>query len=367
MKVLFLTNIPSPYTTNFFNELGKSVDLTVVYERERAADRSSSWGDGEIINFKKIVLKGLKKGNEQSLSFGILKHLKRNYDYIILGSFTTPTGILAVLWMKLFRIKYSLFSEGGIAKNGKGIKELIKKIIIRRANLYLSSCKLGDEYFVQYGADKDKIRRIIFTTLYEHDIEPNADFIENRTNNIPKLIAVGRFIESKGFMGLIEVSREINKDYPHELHIVGSGTEKDKYINYINDYKLNNIYVIDQLDKDALLKYYRESDIFVLPTKSDTWGLVIIEAMSQGLPIITTNTCVAGREFVDQNSGLLYDYSNLIELKNSLVQLINDNKLMKQLSYNNYIKMKDYTFENMVKGHLDILNSEYKKRLTRTK
>ena len=358
MKVLFLTNIPSPYTTDFFNDLGKEVDLTVIYERENASDRGLDWSETTSLNFRKIILKGINVRKEQSISLGIIKHLNRKFDRIILGSFTTPTGIIAVLWMKLLRIKYMLFSEGGIPKNGKGIKEKIKKLIIKRADKYLSTCTLGDQYFTQYGAKTENIKRIIFTSIYKNDIEKNTDFIKNRSNKIPKLIAVGRFMESKGFMRLIEISGEISKEVSHELYIIGSGPEKDKYLNYINNNNLQNIFIVDQLSKFHLLKYYRESDLFILPTKSDTWGLVIIEAMSQGLPIITTKTCVSGNEFVGLENGRLFDYGDNLKFQKYLLELLGDEKLRINMSINNYNKMKNYTFENMRTKFLEAISKE---------
>ena len=59
MKVLFLTNIPSPYRVDFFNELGKLCELTVLFEREKATDRE--WDSNNNINYEAIYLKGIKK------------------------------------------------------------------------------------------------------------------------------------------------------------------------------------------------------------------------------------------------------------------------------------------------------------------
>jgi len=358
MKVLFLTNIPSPYTTKFFNDLGNQVELTVIYERDNASDRDSDWSKTEKQNFRKIILRGIKVRKEQSISLGIIRHLSKKYDQIILGSFTTPTGIIAVLWMKLLRIKYMLFSEGGIPKNGKGFREKVKKLVIKKADRYLSTCELGDQYFIKYGAKSKNIRRIIFTTISEKDIVSNHDFIYKRKNKLPQIIAVGRFIKRKGFIHLIELSAKINSLYPHEVMIVGSGPEKKVYQKFISRNNLFNIRIIDYLPKQELLQYYRNSDIFVLPTELDTWGLVVIEAMTQGLPVITTDTCVSGTEFVGMDSGRLFKFGDDLNFQKYLIELLRDEKLRLDMSVNNYIKMRDYTFENMIIRFMDAISKE---------
>lgn len=60
MRVLFLTNIPSPYRIDFFNELGKLCELTVLFEREDATNREANWLKNEIQYFKGVFLSGKK-------------------------------------------------------------------------------------------------------------------------------------------------------------------------------------------------------------------------------------------------------------------------------------------------------------------
>ncbi|MDF2566888.1 MAG: glycosyltransferase family 4 protein, partial [Oscillospiraceae bacterium] len=93
MKVLFLTNIPSPYRIDFFEELGKLCDLTVLFEREDAKDRENSWLKTDFTNFKYSFLKSIKIGNDSAFCPSILKYIKGNqYDVIIIGIYSTPTG-----------------------------------------------------------------------------------------------------------------------------------------------------------------------------------------------------------------------------------------------------------------------------------
>ena len=57
-KILYMTNLPVPYKIDFFNELGKNMDLTVVFERRTASDREDSWLSSSFFNFKAMFING---------------------------------------------------------------------------------------------------------------------------------------------------------------------------------------------------------------------------------------------------------------------------------------------------------------------
>ena len=74
MKILYLKNLAAPYRVDFFNELSKYCDLTVLFERKRADDRDDGWYSNNY-KFKGIFLNSKNIGNESSLSFEVLKYL----------------------------------------------------------------------------------------------------------------------------------------------------------------------------------------------------------------------------------------------------------------------------------------------------
>ena len=129
MKILYILNVPSPYRVDYFNELGKYCDLTVLFERESSEERDASWLDFAFKNFKGIFLEGKSYKVDSSFCPSVVKYLKRNrYDYIICANFTSPTGMLAIEYMRLRGIKYYLESDGGFPKSGKGfVAELQEK------------------------------------------------------------------------------------------------------------------------------------------------------------------------------------------------------------------------------------------------
>lgn len=364
MRLLFLSNVPSPYMVDFFNELGKLCDLTVVFEKRTSSERDKSWEEFQFNNFNGIILKGLNTAVDAAFCPQVVNYIdKIKYDHIVVTNPATPTGIIAIEFMKLKKIPYILESEGSFAKSGKGIKEMFKKHIMSGAELYFSTTPKADEYFLTYGATKDKIVKYPFTSLYNKELlekslsDTEKIAIRNRLglNGAKIAIAVGRFIPLKCYDILIEAWKNINKDFC--LYIIGGGPEKEKYEQLIRKFNLDNIYLIDFMDKIQLFEYYQAADLFIHPTSTDVWGLVINEAMACGLPVVTTNMCIAGTELVKNNvNGFVVGVRNIQQLSDKIRLVLENDNLQKSMAIESLERIKWYTFENMANEHYRILN-----------
>lgn len=363
MKLLFLSNVPSPYMVDFFNELGKLCDLTVIFEKKTSSERDKSWEKYKFKNFKGIIMRGINTDVDAALCPQVIKYIKKNvYDDIIVTNPATPTGIIAIEYMKIRKIKYILESEGGFAKDGKGIKERFKKHLMTGAKFYLSTTQKADEYFLTYGATEDKIYKYPFTSLYNSELLKDPLSIDEKKQLRKKMnlngkkiaIAVGRFISLKHYDVLINAWINQNKEY--SLYIIGGGEEKENYKKIIKKNNLKNVYLLDFMSKNELFEYYKASDLFIHPTSTDVWGLVINEAMACALPVITTNMCIAGLELVkDYENGFIVPVGNKMEFEDKINNILNDDQLIEKMSKKSLDKIKWYTFENMAQEHINIL------------
>lgn len=359
MKVLWITNIPSPYRVDFFNELGKYCDLTVLYERKKADNRQ--WNSDENKNYKVVFLKGLKKDVDTALCFEVIKYLnKRKYRHIVVGGYSTPTGMLAIQYMRFRRIKYILNCDGGFVREEKKLNYIVKKHFISKANCYLSSGKETNKYLIHYGAKSENINIYPFTSLYNEDI---LDVVKNVTEKqcIRKkynivgeriIVFVGQMIPRKGIDILLKAATKFSREI--HTYIIG-GKPTQEYLNIIND-ELNqeNIHFLDFMNKSDLYQYLQASDLFVFPTREDIWGLVVNEAMANGLPVITTNKCVAGRELVHDN-GYIINADDHEELVKKIEKCIYNNELLNFFSLNSIQNIRNYTIEKMARKIFNIM------------
>lgn len=368
-KILFLVNTPSPYRIKFFNELGKLCDLTVLFEQRSSIRRDSTWYSKNYTGFKAVFLKGVKIKKDTILSIDVSNYLKKNkYDIFIVGGYSTPTGMLAIELLNFRKIPFILNVDGGIIKKDSNYKYKIKKRYISSATYWLSTGEYTSKYLMHYGAQKERIFNYPFTSVYEKDIlndlvsyeEKEKMKSELKISGSKMILAIGRFIYSKGFDVLLKASENLPKEY--EVYIIG-GQPTDEYLNLIKKYKLDNVHFINFKSEKDLKKYYMASDLFVLPTRGDVWGLVINEAMAMGLPIITTDQCIAGLELIENNkNGFIVPVEDESILNNKIKTILNDANKRKIMSINNINKIKNYSIENMAIEHIRIFEKYLKEQ-----
>lgn len=356
MKVLWLTNIPSPYRVDFFNELGRLCELTVLFEKKSSEERDNSWLNYRVEHFKAVFLKGKSIGVAEALCPSVIKWINKDYDQIIVTNFSDPTGMMAILWLKLHRKHYTLESDGGFPGNGKGLRERVKRFFISGAQRYFSTAEIHDQYYLTYGAEKDRIVRYPFTSLSDKDILPEPISDEEKQRIRKELgisekyvaLAVGQFIYRKGYDVLIRASVGV----PNVgVYIVG-GEAPLEYLKLAKEVGATNVHFVSFKQKSELEQYYLASDVFVHPTREDIWGLVINEAMAKGLPVITTDRCIAGQEFITKTKfGAIVPVEDSDALREAIIYTLRyaDRGAARQVLQT----IAGYTVEMMAKCHME--------------
>lgn len=364
MKILWLANIPSPYRVKFFNDLGKKCELTVLFERRTSEERDARWSSFSHENFKAVILPGIRAGVAEAFCPSVIKYLNRRYDHIVVTNFSDFTGILAILWMKMRRIEYEVESDGAFPNHEKTYKDKIKTFLFSSAKRCFSTAKLNDEYYWLNGVAKEKVVRYPFTSISDEDVllQPVTDeekLIVREKLKIREryvVLAVGQFIYRKGFDILIQAASYLSNDYG--FYLIG-GTPTEEYTKLVENLNLNNIYFLPFQGKESLNNYYKAANVFVHPTREDIWGLVINEAMAKGLPVVTTNRCIAGIEMIEEDvNGKIVPVDDAQTLSEAICCCIK-NLSMPQKSID---KALNFTIQNMSIKHLEVWSTESNNR-----
>ena len=279
-RVLYLTNIPSPYRVEFFNELTKYMDVTVAFELRNAKNRDEAWQSGENYKFKSVFMKPLITRTESAYCPEVFKLLKEfKNDVIVVGGYATPTGMAAILYLKAKKIPFYLNCDGGFIGDDSLFKKKVKTFFIGSATYYLSTGVGADKYLMHYGAKKERIYHYSFSSLREEDIEEAVKKRDEKVSLRNKIglaeknmiVFVGSFIHRKGIDILLKACTNMEDT---AVVLVG-GSDISAYKDMVSEKLKEHIYPVGFKNKEEIKLYYQAADLMVLPTREDIWGLVI--------------------------------------------------------------------------------------------
>ena len=344
-KVLYLTNIESPYRVRFFNELAKHCDLTVLYEREKSSNRNEEWSKSEQSNYRKKYLNGIIVKNESTFSFKILRELLHGYDHIIVGCYNSPVQMMAILVMRFLHIPYILNLDGEPFLNGKSIKSKVKRFFVRGADVYLVAGGKSAESLRTVVGNKSVIP-YYFSSLSDEEIISNAERANEDRNDT--ILVVGQYFDYKGMDVALETA-QLDKSLRYKF--VGMGNRTELFLQDFDGEIPSNVEFIPFLQKTDLEREYQSCRMLVLPSRQECWGLVINEAASFGTPIVSTWGSGAAVEFMaDEYPQYLAQPGDTEDLYRC-IQLLNG---VDKEAYSKFLMEKTaaYTIERSVQAHL---------------
>lgn len=362
-RVLFITNYPSPYRVNFYDELGKYLDVTVLFADRVAkkVTRDAAWFEESRGGFRMVQLKKrILTVHGRDLCVDVTQWVKKDFDAIVVCGYSSPTAILAMAYMRLRGIPFYMEVDGGLIRPDSKVKYLIKKVLVTLPKAWISSGRFTTQYLTHYGADESNIQHYPFSSLWERDIPSVVPTAEEKQALRRKLgireekmvISVSRFIASKRLDMLIRSAAELGEAVG--VYLIG-GEPTEEYLRIQKELGAENVHFIGFLKKDRLAEYYRAADLFALPTQTDVWGLVINESMAQGLPVVTTDRCVAGLELIESGkNGYIIPVDDQQALTEAIRRTLEgDCAAMGAAALET---IRPYTIENMAAAHVKLFS-----------
>jgi len=283
--------------------------------------------------------------------------VKPKYVYFTISpSIAFVRDLLFVFLIKLFNTKQIYHIHGkGIYKNAhrNNFMLYLYNWAYRGSHLILLSEKL--------------VYDVSFLPFKKYFIVPNAIrkdtkllHYNKRFDQMPRIIFLSNIILSKGVLDFIESMKILDaRKVDFEAVIVGGKGDLDqvtliKKIGVLSD----KIKYLGPKYGDEKNKLLINSDIFIFPTyyPIETWGLVILEAMQAGLPVITTNEGAITDMIEDGINGFIVEKKNPVQIAEKTSLLIGDPELMEKMSENNRVKYENnFTLDIFEKRFLKTL------------
>lgn len=171
---------------------------------------------------------------------------------------------------------------------------------------------------------------------------------------------VGVIKKRKNVLGVVKAYHQLKNKMKlnHVLVIVGkgSGLYFDNVISYIKENNLiNNVSVVGSVSDDELTNYYQNAEALVFPSFIEGFGFPVLEAMSCGTPVITSNE--SSLPEVAGDAALLVDPHNIEDIASAMEKILSDPKTRSSLITKGYKQTEKFTWEKTARGYLDIIES----------
>lgn len=171
-----------------------------------------------------------------------------------------------------------------------------------------------------------------------------------------QLLAVGRLVYYKGYEYLIKAMQGLTAD----LVIIGTGPLRQDLEMLVKSLQLDNVQIISPVTSDDLTRYYRNCDVFILPSveNSEAFGLVQLEAMSYGKPVINTNLPTAVPSVsLNGVTGITVQPKDVVALRVAIQTLLTDANLRNQYGSAARKRVKsNYSFEQFQMKLTELVN-----------
>lgn len=360
MKVVILHPPMYPINHRFFNLLGEKLDL-IVYHFGEYPILHQNWS---VNTFKKEATNyQIKVFGRGPITFKItanpkfLVELKKDKpSYVISIAFGLPS-LYASVCKKLLHYKF-LISTDAIPFTDDNLslsRKVMRKLIAKNSNAFIAASSLTEEYLRSLNSSI-----LIKQSLQTIDIRDWTRSLNSLASskhlreelNLPKdktiLLGVGNFIKGKNWETIFH---QINSLKNTIFVLVGNGEEKENYLKLIQKLAVEEqVFIISRREGIELQKYFKASDIFILPSFSDRFGYVVVEALASSLPVICSENCGAASLINNNTNGYIINPNKTFIDEISLIS--NDLEMFK---LNSYSSIKSFFLEDKVSEWIELL------------
>lgn len=170
---------------------------------------------------------------------------------------------------------------------------------------------------------------------------------------------ISNFRKVKRIDDVVRIFYKIQQRIPAKLIMVGDGPEKEKAENLCNELGLSNkvVFLGNSNEIDKILCY---TDLFLLPSETESFGLAALEAMACGVPVISSNSGGLPEVNINGKTGFLSDVGNIEEMSLNAIEILSNDEVLLKFKKNAFNNAKEFDIKNI----LPLYENIYKKALS---
>jgi glycosyltransferase involved in cell wall biosynthesis len=358
----------SYYRLDLFNELVKNtnLDIHVIFSSERENNDRNWEVDKQSLNFKYMILKsksikkksdGIKETRIINMPKDVFKTLRNIDPDIVIGSEYNPTTVKAFFFCKLNGLCYISWSDGTLNSERFISKAqfILRKLLCGFSDGFIASGSETREAQISYGAKPDKVS-VSFLTIDRDKFFYGLEKCKRSKNDVPVILFCGYLIKLKGVDLLLHALSAVKEDF--RLDIVGSGVEEENLMELARKLCMKSkVRFLGYKGRTDIAAFYKNADMFVFPSMNDAFGLVLVEAITAGLPVISSVYAGGTKDTVDHGlNGFIIDPENTEDFAKKIAMLLSDEKLRKNMGAHSLEKSKSFSLNVTSKGFFEAID-----------
>jgi len=374
-RVVLVTEIISPYRIPLFNALARQpeIDLHVIFLSETDPSLRQWQIYKNEIRFSYEVLPSWRRrvGNYNLLiNRGMVHALKAGVPKVMVcGGYSYLASWQSLLWSRGHQVPFFLWSESNEQdlRRRTFMVEFLKKEFLTRCSAFLVPGQSARAYLRAQGVQDENI----FTAPNAVDNDLFAAWAERARSRTEELrqelglperyfLFVGRLVPEKGVFDLLDAYAKLENRLREQVGLVfaGDGACRRALEEQATKISPGTIRFAGFVQRDDLAKFYALAEALVLPTHSDTWGLVVNEAMACGLPAIVSSVAGCAADLVKPNwNGLLVSPQDSSSLTAAMTSLATQPDLRHDMGLNSKQHISRYTPEIWARSVTAAINS----------
>jgi len=367
-RLVILTEIISPYRLPLFNALARrqDVDLHVIFLAETDPSLRQWRVYKEEIKFSHQVLPSWRKrlaGYNLLLNRGVGRALSAaSPDAILCGGYSYIASWQALVWARSRHILFLLWSESVVheLRRGHWLVEYLKTHFLRRCGGFVVPGQAAREYLC---AQKIKGHSVfVAPNAVDNDLFSTGAAMarqnaaaRRRELGLPNryFLFVGRLVREKGVFDLLAAYARLSERLRREVGLVfvGDGASRQRLEGEAASVRPGVVEFAGFAHREELATYYGLAEALVLPTYTDTWGLVVNEAMACGLPLILSRVAGCAADLVKENwNGLLIPPADVASLASAMESLASQQDLCATMGARSVEHISKYSPEEWSKA-----------------
>ncbi len=341
-RLVVLTEIIAPYRIPVFNALAQreDIDLHVIFLAESDPKLRDWLVYKDEIHFSYQVLPSWRRkfaGHNLLLNRRLKEGLQRAApDAILCGGYNYLASWQAMRWARRRRVPFILWVESTErdTRSRNRVIEFLKRRFIRRCSAFVVPGKSSLRYVMNYGvleSDVFTAPNAVDTELFAQRagaVRQEAEGHRQALQLPPRFfLFVGRLVREKGVFDLLEAYGKLTPELRTlvSLVLVGEGIAREEVTRRALQIAPGQVRCAGFVQRDQLAGYYALAEIFVFPSHSDPWGLVVNEAMACGLPVIASDAAGCVADLMDDNwNGRVVRRRDVLQLASAMEALGRD-------------------------------------------